>query len=264
MKEKILTYLKTKMRATMHDICVALNVKNKSDAQVVKKVLNELIDNGKVVHAGDYYGLTENFNTYEGIIEVKEAGYGFVSVEGLDSDIFVPSDYINDSHTGDTVKVVMLPRFNKFGKKDIAFITKKENKKILIAGRLFPALCYISVDRDDKLQSLEAFKRAITLMNDDVTSIGVFPEGTRQTEKVIGEFHEGPFNIAIHAKAPIVVSTLVNTDRVAKNWPLKPTTVRFDIISVIRYEDYQGMTAKALSDMVHTMMEENLRKVRGL
>lgn len=153
---------------------------------------------------------------------------------------------------------------NKFGKKDIAFITKKENKKILIAGRLFPALCYISIDREDKLQSLEAFKRAVTLLNDNVTSIGVFPEGTRQTEKVIGEFHEGPFNIAIHAKAPIVVSTLVNTDRVAKNWPLKPTTVRFDIISIISYEEYQGMTAKAVSDMVHNMMEEHLKKVRGL
>ena len=42
MKEKILTFLKTKLRATMHDICVALNVKNKSDVQVVKKVIKEL------------------------------------------------------------------------------------------------------------------------------------------------------------------------------------------------------------------------------
>ena len=60
MKEKRLTILKTKKRATMHDICVALNVKNKSDALVVKKVVKELLDANKIVHAGDYYGLIEN------------------------------------------------------------------------------------------------------------------------------------------------------------------------------------------------------------
>ena len=134
MKEKILTYLKTKLRATMHDICVYLNVKNKSDAQVVKKVLNELIDCNKIVHAGDYYGLIENFTSYNGIIEVKQAGYGFVSVENLGSDIFVPEEYINDSHTGDKVKVVILPRFNKYGKKDegcVVEILERKIKKIV-------------------------------------------------------------------------------------------------------------------------------------
>ena len=30
-----------------------------------------------------------------------------------------------------------------------------------------------------------------------------------QTEQSIGEVHEGVFNIAIHAKAPIVVTTLI-------------------------------------------------------
>ena len=117
MKEKILTFLKTKLRATMHDICVYLNVKNKSDVAVVKKVIKELIDTNKIIHAGDYYGLIENFASYTGVIEVKQAGYGFVTVKDLDSDVFIPEEYINDSHTGDTVKIVMLPRFNKYGKK---------------------------------------------------------------------------------------------------------------------------------------------------
>lgn len=134
MKEKILTYLKTKKRATMHDICVALNVKNKSDAQVVKKVIKELIDTNKIIHAGDYYGLIENFTSYEGIIEVKEAGYGFVSVEGLDKDIFIPAEYTNDSHTNDRVKVVLLPKYSKYGAKDegcVVEILERNIKKIV-------------------------------------------------------------------------------------------------------------------------------------
>ena len=36
MKEKIILFLKTKKRATMHDICVHLNVKNKSDVYNVE------------------------------------------------------------------------------------------------------------------------------------------------------------------------------------------------------------------------------------
>ena len=151
---------------------------------------------------------------------------------------------------------------NKFGKLDVAFITKKENNKIPIAGHLYPGLCYIDIDRDDKLQSLESFKHAIDLMNNNVTSIAVFPEGTRQTETTIGEFHEGPFNIAIHAKAPIVVTTLVNTDKVHKNWPFKPTHVRFDILAVIPYEEYQDMTAKSVAEMVHKLMKDHLERVQ--
>lgn len=149
----------------------------------------------------------------------------------------------------------------KLGKQDVAFITKKENGKIPIAGRMMNGLCYLSIDRDDKLQSLEAFRHAVTLLETNAASIGIFPEGTRQTERVIGEFHEGTMNIPIHAKAPIVVTTMKNTERVHKNWPFKVTKVKWDIIAVLNYEDYQGMTAKALSDMIHDMMEEHLQQM---
>lgn len=151
---------------------------------------------------------------------------------------------------------------NKLGKQDIAFITKKENNKIPVAGHLYPGLCYIPINREDKLQSLEAFKHAIDLMNNNITSIAVFPEGTRQTENLIGEFHEGPFNIAIHAKAPIVVTTLKNADKVHSNWPFKATHVKFDVVTVIPYEEYQDMPAKAVSDMVHKIMEEHLKQIQ--
>ena len=146
-------------------------------------------------------------------------------------------------------------------KRDIAFITKKENNKIPIAGHLYKGLCYIDIDRDDKLQSLMAFKRAAELMTNNVASIGVFPEGTRQTETIIGSFHEGPFNIAIHAKAPIVVTTMKDSDEVHKRWPFKATVVKWDVIAIITPEEYEGMTAKALSDKVHEMMKNHLQEM---
>jgi len=150
---------------------------------------------------------------------------------------------------------------DKFGKSDIAFITKKENAEIPVVKGLLPGMCYLPIDRDDKIQSLEAFRRAVYLIENGITSVGVFPEGKRQTEQVIDHFHEGVFNIAIHAKCPIVVSTIKGTENVHKRWPLKATKVRYDIISVLNYEDYQDMTAKALCDMVHKMMEEHLARI---
>ncbi len=149
-----------------------------------------------------------------------------------------------------------------FRNRDIAFISKVENAKIPIVGPFFPGVCYIPIDREDKLQSLQAFKRAVTLLQNDAVSIGVFPEGTRQTEKVIGdEFHEGVFNIAIHAKAPIVVTCMKNSDKVHKRWPFRATLVKYDVVAVIPYEEYQDMPAKQLSDTVHKMMEEHLARM---
>ena len=138
---------------------------------------------------------------------------------------------------------------------------KKENGKIPVAKQLMPGLCYLSVDREDKLQSLEAFKRAAWLIENNVSSVGVFPEGTRQDTDQLGEFHEGVFNIAIHTKAPIVVTAIKNTYRVHKRWPWLPTKVRYDIIAVIPYEEYQDMPAKALSEHVRNMMQEHISRM---
>ncbi len=151
----------------------------------------------------------------------------------------------------------------KFGKKDIAFITKQSNVKIPLGGRLMCGCSYLPVNRDDKLQSLEQFRKAESLIANDASSIGVFPEGTRQQAKTIGDFHEGVFNIAIHTKAPIVVVTTKGTDNIHKRFP-RFTKVRMDIVCVLKYEDYQDMPAKAVSDMVHEIMEEHLLQIAKL
>lgn len=146
-----------------------------------------------------------------------------------------------------------------FYKQDIAFITKESNKKIPWGGKIFHELCYLPIDRNDKLQSLSQFKKAVDYLNNDVCNIGVFPEGTRQEPNVIlGDFHEGPFNIAIKAHAPIVIVTTKNTPLISKNFPFKFTRVTIDIIGVIPPEDIVDKPAKAVSDMVHQIMYDNL------
>lgn len=144
-------------------------------------------------------------------------------------------------------------------KYDLAFITKKDNQKIPWGGKLFHGMCYLPIDRDDLLQSLSQFKRAADLIQTNACSIGVYPEGKRQHETMIGEFHEGPFNIAIKANVPIVIMTIKNSELISKRFP-KSTKVILEVVGVIPAEEIQDLPAKQVSEMVHKIMVENLSK----
>lgn len=146
-------------------------------------------------------------------------------------------------------------------KHKLSFITKRSNLKIPLFNRFMRGLCYLPIDRDDPLQSLEVMKKASALISEDKTNVVVYPEGTRQTENIIGPFHEGVFNIALRAKCPIVIVTTSGTDQVHKRAPFKRTKVRIDILGVLDYDYLEGKTAKFISDKIHTIMEEHLERV---
>jgi 1-acyl-sn-glycerol-3-phosphate acyltransferase len=99
------------------------------------------------------------------------------------------------------------------------------------------------------------------LIERDVSSVGVFPEGTRtENDVILGEFHEGIFNIAYRAKCPVVVVTFKNTEMIHKNFPLHSTKVDMHILRTIPYEEFRDKNAKQLSDEVHEMMLKELSK----
>lgn len=148
-----------------------------------------------------------------------------------------------------------------FGQKDIAFLTKRENMQIPMGGKLMHRLCYLPLDREDKMQSLEQMKKAESLIERNVSSVGVFPEGKRMDSDVIlGDFHEGVFNIAIRSKCPIVVATFKGTENIHKNFPKKATKVDLNILAVISFDEYDGKPAKRISDEIHAIMYESLSR----
>ena len=148
-----------------------------------------------------------------------------------------------------------------FQKRDLAFITKEDNMKIPLAGRLMWRNGYMPVDRADKLQSLEQFKRAAELIGSGASSVGVYPEGSRQKEDVVlAPFHNGAFNIAIRTGCPIVVATMRNTSDIKHNFPWKRTKVELRIVQVLYKDDYANMNATELSDYVHDAMLRDLEE----
>ena len=145
-------------------------------------------------------------------------------------------------------------------KYDIAFITKPSNFKIPLAKRLMPRLFYQGIVREDPIQSLGVMKNSIELIQNNVTSIGVYPEGTRHKDGQIGDFHEGVFNICLKAKCPLVVVTTSNTDYIADNYPWKATRVDLNVVKVYTYEEMEGKTALALSNEVKELMLKDLHQ----
>ncbi len=145
-----------------------------------------------------------------------------------------------------------------FRKKDIAFITKPSNMKIPLAKHLMPRLFYQPIDREDPIQSLGVMRNSIELITNNVTSIGVYPEGTRHQDGQLGDFHEGVFNIALKAKCPLVVVTTTNTDKIHKNGPFKWTHVVLNITKTYAPDEFEGKTALALSEEVKELMKKDL------
>jgi len=90
----------------------------------------------------------------------------------------------------------------------VAFIAKKEAKKIPIAGRFIKAIGCVFLDREDPFQAVRAFREAVNQMRTSGISYVIFPEGTRQKDVHAGRcnaFHPGSFKLATMAKAPLVI-----------------------------------------------------------
>ena len=148
----------------------------------------------------------------------------------------------------------------KLRRYDFAFVSKVENFKIPLLNRYLSALCYLPVNRSDLLQSLDMLKRASNYIQNDVLSVGVFPEGKRYKAEGVGEFHEGFFNVAIKNNIPLVVCTVKNTENIAKNLPFKWSRTKVEVVRIFEPEEIAGLPAKELSDECRRLMEENLKK----
>ncbi|MCQ2776281.1 MAG: 1-acyl-sn-glycerol-3-phosphate acyltransferase [Bacilli bacterium] len=139
----------------------------------------------------------------------------------------------------------------------LAFVSKPSNFKVPLGGRHMHRQCYLPIEKDDKIQSLEVMKTCIDKISKGYTSYGIFPEGQRAKTESLLPFHEGIFNVAIHAKCPIVICAIKNTEKIAKRFPLS-TKVKLKVVGVLEYEEIQGQTAKAVSDTVKGIIENAL------
>lgn len=83
MREQLIKYLKeSKKLLSVEEISKNLNLEKTNDFVLLVKIINELEDEGIIyLSKNNLIGLLNHFNYIKGIINVKEAGFGFVTVD---------------------------------------------------------------------------------------------------------------------------------------------------------------------------------------
>lgn len=131
--------------------------------------------------------------------------------------------------------------------------------------RLFFKSLDIPVDRDSKMSSFRAFKKAGERLGEGMTMI-IFPEGGIASEYPprLQEFKNGPFRLAIEYQVPIIPVTS------AKVWEMfwddafkhgsNPGIARFHVHKPISTEGLTIADADALRDRVFEVMNAALKR----
>lgn len=145
-------------------------------------------------------------------------------------------------------------------KKDLAFVSKKENFDVPIFGRFIRKCCFMAIDRENPRNAIRTIDKAAELLKEEEVSVGIYPEGTRSKEGVLLPFHPGVFKIAQKAKVPVVVMTVDGTENIHRNTPFHKTVVNLDILDVISAEKVTSERTAIISEDVRETMLQKLEK----
>ena len=147
-----------------------------------------------------------------------------------------------------------------FGDRQIAFISKPENFKVPVFGRLIHRLCFMPIDRENPRNAVKTINRAVDLINRDVATVAVYPEGTRNYGEGLLPFHNAMFKIAQKANVPIVVVTVKNTYDIQKNYPFHRSHVYIDIVRVLDADEAKKTKTAELGDKIRELMLTKLNE----
>lgn len=143
---------------------------------------------------------------------------------------------------------------------DLAFVSKPENFKIPLFGRIIRKCCFLPIDREDPRKAIVTINKAADLMKADTVSVGIYPEGTRNRAEELLPFHNGVFKIAQKAEAPIVVVSITGTDRISRRL-FRGTEVTLKVLDVIPAKTVKAARTAELSDTVRKIIRHDLEKL---
>lgn len=146
-----------------------------------------------------------------------------------------------------------------FANSQLAFITKRENERLFLVGKLMHKILCQSINRENDREALKTIVDCINIIKEDKASIAVFPEGYTSLDGKLHPFRNGVFKIAQKAQVPVVVCTLRNTQHVFRNAVrLKKTHVHLHLVGILYPEAQKGLTAVDIGNLAHHMMAVDL------
>ena len=143
-------------------------------------------------------------------------------------------------------------------KHELSFIAKPSIFKIPIAKPFIIRDFFLSIDRENNREALKTILKCADFIKRDITSMGIYPEGTRSKDGNMLPFRSGAFKIAQRAKVPVVVTTIEDTDIVMKRFPWRSTTVTLTVHTVFDAETVAALSTNELSDKARDIMLAHL------
>lgn len=148
-----------------------------------------------------------------------------------------------------------------FKKYRFSFISKSENFKVPIYGRLIHRCCFMPIDRKNPRKAMETINRAAKLLMETENSVGVYPEGKRSKECRLLPFHSGVLKAAQKSHRPIVVSTIEGTENIFRNIRhFRKTLVTIKILETIDADKVKSTKSTELSDYCAALMKKELEE----
>lgn len=148
-----------------------------------------------------------------------------------------------------------------FKRYKLSFISKKENFRIPMYGRIIHRCCFMPIDRQSPRKAMETVNRAAKLLRETENSVGVYPEGKRSKECRLLPFHSGVLKTAQKAGKPIVVSTIEGTENIFRNIKrFRKTVVTIKILETIDADRVKSEKTTELSDYCAALMAKELEE----
>ncbi len=142
----------------------------------------------------------------------------------------------------------------------LAFVSKAENFKIPIFGRIIRKCCFMAIDRENPRNAMQTIRAAAELLQRQEVSVGVYPEGTRSKTGELLPFHNGVFKIAQKGKSSVAVVTVTGTEKIHKRTPFRATDVYIDVLDVISSETVRQTRTEAIGAAVRHLMQAGLER----
>lgn len=142
---------------------------------------------------------------------------------------------------------------------NLAFISKPENFKVPIYGRIIRKCCFMAIDRENPREALKTINQASKLLKSGEVSVAVYPEGTRNFEGGLLPFHNAVFKAASKAEVPVVIMVANGTEKIHKNYPWKRSAVELDILETIPADKVKSMKTAELGDYASKLILQYLK-----
>lgn len=138
----------------------------------------------------------------------------------------------------------------------IAAVLKKELKNVPLLKQIVACTKSFPMDREDVRQSLTVIQKVTEEVKKGRAYV-IFPEGTRsKTGNTMRAFHGGSFRAAIKGKVPVVPVAFIDCFKVLDQKGSQPLTVQIHYLPPILPEEYAGMKAAELAELVQGRIKE--------